>query len=94
MKKIDRKKRLKAKRLRQKLNTTYNVVELLICNKPYSELVDKGTESSEFYATLVQQLSNKHLKRICLDPKHYADFGDLARLAKDTLVARALEIEE
>ncbi len=84
------KDRIKAEHLRQKLAQTY---------KKVVNIMDyiSGKTRAEAAVEIVEKLSNKHLKRIVSNPKRFEDLspeGDLARLAKDKLVLRTLEIEK
>ena len=88
MNKKQAKKRIKAIHLKQKLAKTHK--QVLASMEPIF-----GKTLSETAAQAVQKLSNKHLKLIHANPESFnkvSPEGDLARLAKDELVLRALNI--
>ena len=82
------KKRIKHIHETQKVAKTYKMVLALM-----TPTFDKTR--SEVALEVVQQLSNRHLKRIVSFPKRFdylSPTGDLARLAQDDLILRALNI--
>jgi CHASE3 domain sensor protein len=84
------KERIKKLHTHQKLAKTRKVVAELM--QP-----DFGKTLSEMAVEVVQKLSDKHLKRIESNPESFEKLspeGDLARLAKDELVLRALQLSK